>query len=60
MELSDDVEQEIDVSPVKKMRYEQYSSELCVFSHISESLDSLGRGAVQGLCRKLRLENDPH
>ena len=42
------------------MRYEQYSSELCVFSHKSESVDSLERGTVQGLCRKLRLENDPH
>ena len=40
--------------------YEQYSSELCVFSHKSESVDSLGRGTVQGLCRKPRLESDPH
>ena len=31
-----------------------------MFSHKSESVDSLGRGTVQGLCRKLRLENDPH
>ena len=48
-------------SPVKKRRYEQYSSEFCVFSHKSESVDSLGRGTVKGFmsCEivcKLRLE----
>ena len=64
MESSDGVEPEIDFSSVKKRRYEQYKSELCVFSHKSESVDSLGRGTVQGLCRvnlvcKLRLEKDP-
>ena len=31
-----------------------------MFSHKSESVDSIGKGTVQGLCRKLRLENDPH
>ena len=51
MESIDGVEPEIDFSPVKKRRYEQYSSELCVFFHKSESADSLGRGTVQGLCR---------
>ena len=30
-----------------------------MFSHKSESVDSLGRETVQELCRKLRLENDP-
>ena len=50
MESSDGVEPEIDFSPVKKMMYEQYISEFCVFSHISESVDSLGRGTVKGLC----------
>ena len=50
MESSDGVEPEIDFSSVKKRRYEQYSSELCVFSHKSESIDSLGKGTVQGLC----------
>ena len=47
MESSDGVEPEIDFSPVKKRRYEQYSSELCVFSHKSLSVESL----VKGLCR---------
>ena len=51
MESSDGVEPEIDFSLVRKRRYEQYSSELCVFSHKNESVDSLGRGTVQGLCR---------
>ena len=53
MELSHGVEPEIFLlfSPVEKRRYEQYSSELCVFSHKSESVDSLGRGTVKGLCR---------
>ena len=51
MELSHSVEPEIDFSPVKKRRYEHYSSELCVFSHKSERVDSLGRGTVKGLCR---------
>ena len=64
MESSHGVEPEIDFSPVKKRRYEQYSSDLCVFSHKSESVDSLGRGTVKRfrLCEivcKLRLENDP-
>ena len=45
------VEPEIDISPVKKKRYEQYSSELCLFSHKSESVDSLERGTVKGFCR---------
>ena len=36
-----------------------------MFRHKNESVDRLGRGTVQGLCRvkevcKLRLENDPH
>ena len=44
------VEPEIDFSSVKKRRYKQYSSELCVFSHKSESEDSLGRGTIQRLC----------
>ena len=51
MKSSDGAEPEIDFSPVKKRRYEQYSSELCVYSHKSESLNSLGRGTVKGLCR---------
>ena len=51
MELSHGVEPEIYFSPVKKRIYEQYSSELCVFSHKSESVDSLGRGTVKDLCR---------
>ena len=51
MESSHGVEPEIDFSPVKKRRYEQYSSELCVFSHKSESVDSLQRGTFTGLCR---------
>ena len=51
MESSDGVEPEIDCSPVKERRYEQYSSELCVFSYNIESVDSFGRGTVQGLCR---------
>ena len=51
MESSDGVEPVIDFSPVKKMRYEHYSSELCVFSHISGSVDSLGRATVKDLCR---------
>ena len=51
MESSDDVEPEIDFCPVKKRRYGKYSSELCVFSHKSESVDSLERGTVPGLCR---------
>ena len=51
MESSDSVEPEIDVSPVTKRRYEQYSSELCVFSHKSESVDSFVRGTVKCLCR---------
>ena len=51
MESSDGVEPEIDFSSVKKKRYEQYSSELCVFLHKSESIDILGKGTVQGLCR---------
>ena len=50
MESSDGVEPEIDFSSVKKRRCEQKSSELCVFSHKSESIDSLGKGTVQGLC----------
>ena len=51
MESSHGVESEIDFSSVKKRRYEQYSSELCVFSHKSECLDNLGRGTFKGLCR---------
>ena len=51
MESSDGVEPEIDFSPVTKRRHEQYRSELCVFSHKSESVDSLGRGTFKGLCR---------
>ena len=50
MESSDGAEPEIDFSSVKKRNYEQYSSELCVFSHKSESVDSLERETVQGLC----------
>ena len=50
MESSDEVEPEIDFSHVKKRRYEQYSSELCVLSHKSERVDSLGRGTVKGFC----------
>ena len=50
-ESSDGVEPEIDFSPVTENRYEQYSSELCVFPHKSESVGSLERGTVQGLCR---------
>ena len=45
------VEPEIDFSPFKKRRHEQYCSEFCVFSHKSESVDSLGRGTFKGLCR---------
>ena len=45
------VDPEIDFSSVKKRRYEQYSSELCVFSHKSESVDSLERGTGHRLCR---------
>ena len=65
MESSDGVEPEIDFSPVKNRRYEQYSSELCVLSHKSESIDNLGRAncqrfmACEIVC-KLRLENEPH
>ena len=51
MESSHGVEPEIDFSPVKKRRYEQYSSELCVFSHKIVSVDSLVRGTAKGLCR---------
>ena len=51
MESSEGVVPEIDASPVKKKRYEQYSSKFCVFSHKSESVDSLERGAEHGLCR---------
>ena len=51
MESSDGVEPVIDFSPVKKRRYEQNSSELCVFFHISENVDSRGRGTAKGLCR---------
>ena len=51
MESSHGVEPEIDFSPVKKRRYEQYISELCMFSHKNESVDSLGRGNVKSLCR---------
>ena len=65
MESSDGLEPEIDFSPVKKKRYEKFTSELCVFCHKNESVGSLGSGTVQGLIRvkevcKLRLENDPH
>ena len=64
MESSHGVEPEIIFSPVKKRRYEQYSSELCVFTHKSESVDNLGEGNFQRFmtCKivcKLRLENDP-
>ena len=64
MKSSDGVKPEIDFSPVKKKRYEQYNSELCVFCHKSVSVGSLGRETFQGLCLvkitcKLRLENDP-
>ena len=48
---SQGVEPEIDFSPIKKRRYEQYSSEVCLFSHKSKSVDSLGRGTFKGLCR---------
>ena len=51
MESSHGVEPGLDFSPVKKRRCEQHSSELCVFSHKSESVDSLGSGTVKGLCR---------
>ena len=51
MESSDGVELEIDFSSGKKRRCEQYGSELCVFSHKSESVVSLGKGTVQGLSR---------
>ena len=51
MESSHGGKPEIDFSLVNKRRYEQYSSELCVFAHKSESVDSLGRGTVKGLCR---------
>ena len=50
MESSHGVDPEIDFSPVKKRRYEQYNSKLCVFSHKSERVDSLGRGTFKGLC----------
>ena len=49
MESSDGVDPEIDFSPVKTRRYEQHSFELCVSSHKSESVDSLGTGTVKGL-----------
>ena len=49
IESSGDVEPEIDIYPVKKGRYEQYSSELCVFSNKNKSVDSLGTETVQGL-----------
>ena len=49
MDSSDGVEPEIEFSHVKKRSYEQYSSELCVFSHISESEDSLWRATVKCL-----------
>ena len=39
MESSHGVEQEIYFSTVKKGSYEQYSYEVCVFSHKSESID---------------------
>ena len=41
--------------------YEQYSSELCVFSHKSESVSSLWRGRFMSceIVCKLTLENDP-
>ena len=54
MESSDGVDPEIIFSPVKKRRYEQYRSECWVFSHKSESEDSLGGGGggtVKSLCR---------
>ena len=65
MESSDDLEPEIDFSPVTKRRCDKYSSELCVFCHKSENVDSPGRETVQSLFSvknvcKLRLENDPH
>ena len=44
MESSNGLEPEIDFSPVTKNGYEKYSSELCVFCHEIESVDSLGRG----------------
>ena len=50
MESSDGVESDIDFSSVKKRRYEHYSFELCVFSHKSESVDSLGRGTSKVYC----------
>ena len=64
MESSHGVDPKIYFSPVKKRRYEQYSSELCVFSHKSESVDSLGRGTFKRFmsCEivcKLRFENNP-
>ena len=65
MESSDGLEPKIDFSPVKKKRYEKFTSELCVFCHKNESVGSLGSGTVQGLIRvkeecKLRLNNDLH
>ena len=51
MESSLGVEPEKEFSPVKKRRFEQFCSELCVFSHISDSKDSLWRRTVKGLCR---------
>ena len=45
MDSSDGLEPEIEFSPVKKKRYEKYSSELCVLSQ-NESVDSLGKGTV--------------
>ena len=62
MESPHGVKPEIDFSPVKKRRYEKYSSELCVFSHKSESVDSLGGLSKALSCEivcTLRLENDP-
>ena len=41
MESSDGLEPEIDF-PVKKKRYEEFTSELCVFCHKNESVGSLG------------------
>ena len=47
MESSDGVEPEIYFSPVKKRRYENDSSELCVFCHKNERVDSLERGLIK-------------
>ena len=66
MGSSDSVEPEINFfSAVKKRMYEQYSSELCVFCHKSESVDSIGRESAHDLHRvkeicELRLENGSH